>query len=132
MDILISGASVAGPSLALWLQRYGHHVTVVEKAPALRGGGYAVDFRGRVHMETLGRMGLRDSLEARATHMGDIAIVDAAGTQVAALPSAIFSGDLEVLRGISPTCSTRRRGSTCDIASATRSRRSPRTSAAWT
>jgi 2-polyprenyl-6-methoxyphenol hydroxylase-like FAD-dependent oxidoreductase len=99
MDILISGASVAGPSLALWLQRYGHHVTVVEKAPALRGGGYAVDFRGRVHMETLGRMGLRDSLEARATHMGDIAIVDAGGAQVAALPSAIFSGDLEVLRG---------------------------------
>ncbi|WP_432824397.1 FAD-dependent monooxygenase [Dactylosporangium sp. CA-092794] len=99
MDILISGASVAGPSLALWLQRYGHQVTVVEKAPALRGGGYAVDFRGRVHLETLARMGLRDALEARATHMGDIAIVDAAGERVSAIPAAIFSGDLEVLRG---------------------------------
>src|SRR5258705_13575465 len=99
MDILISGASVAGPSLALWLQRYGHQVTVVEKAPALRGGGYAVDFRGRVHLEALARMGLRDRLEAVATHMGDISIIDATGTQVSALPSAIFSGDLEVLRG---------------------------------
>ncbi|WP_432968132.1 FAD-dependent monooxygenase [Dactylosporangium sp. CA-233914] len=99
MDILISGASVAGPSLALWLQRYGHRVTVVEKAPALRGGGYAVDFRGRVHLQTLARMGLREALEARATHMGDIAIVDATGRQVAAIPSAVFSGDLEVLRG---------------------------------
>src|SRR4051812_15448658 len=99
MDILISGASVAGPSTALWLQRYGHRVTVVEKAPALRGGGYAVDFRGRVHLETLSRMGLRERLEARATHMGDMAIVDGAGARVATLPSAVFSGDLEVLRG---------------------------------
>src|SRR5690348_49160 len=99
MDILISGASVAGPSLALWLQRYGHRVTVVEKAPALRGGGYAVDFRGKVHLETLNRMGLRERLEARATHMGDIAIVDGQGAPVAAIPSAVFSGDLEILRG---------------------------------
>ncbi|WP_344615522.1 FAD-dependent monooxygenase [Dactylosporangium salmoneum] len=99
MDILISGASVAGPSLAFWLQRYGHSVTVVEKAPALRGGGYAVDFRGKVHLTTLERMGLRAQLEARATHMGDIALIDGDGAQVSALPSAIFSGDLEVLRG---------------------------------
>jgi 2-polyprenyl-6-methoxyphenol hydroxylase-like FAD-dependent oxidoreductase len=99
MDILISGASVAGPALALWLSRYGHDVTVVEKAPALRGGGYAVDFRGPVHLTTLDRMGLRAALEAKATHMGEIAIVDGAGERVAALPAAIFSGDLEVLRG---------------------------------
>src|SRR5687767_3293737 len=76
MDVLISGASVAGPSLALWLHRSGHRVTVVERAPALRGGGYAVDFRGRVHLEVLRRMGLLEAMRARATHMGDIAIVD--------------------------------------------------------
>jgi 2-polyprenyl-6-methoxyphenol hydroxylase-like FAD-dependent oxidoreductase len=99
MEILISGASVAGPALASWLQRYGHNVTVVEKAPSLRGGGYAVDFRGPVHLQTLARMGLRDALEARATRMGDIAIVDQAGERVSAIPSAVFSGDLEVLRG---------------------------------
>jgi 2-polyprenyl-6-methoxyphenol hydroxylase-like FAD-dependent oxidoreductase len=99
MDILISGASVAGPSLALWLHRAGHRVTVVERAPALRGGGYAVDFRGRVHLEVLRRMGLLDVMWARATHMGDIAIVDRDDTVKATLPSAIFSGDLELLRG---------------------------------
>ncbi|GAA3218572.1 FAD-dependent monooxygenase [Dactylosporangium siamense] len=99
MDILISGASVAGPSLALWLHRAGHRVTVVERAPALRGGGYAVDFRGRVHLEVLRRMGLLDVMRARATHMGDIAIVDRHDTVRATLPSAIFSGDLELLRG---------------------------------
>ncbi|MET7420212.1 FAD-dependent monooxygenase [Dactylosporangium sp. NPDC005555] len=99
MDILISGASVAGPSLALWLHRLGHRVTVVERAPALRGGGYAVDFRGRVHLEVLRRMGLLDAMRARATHMGDIAIVDRDGALKATMPSAIFSGDLELLRG---------------------------------
>src|SRR5215216_3839905 len=45
-NVLISGASVAGPALAYWLGRYGFQPTVVEEAPALRGGGYAVDFRG--------------------------------------------------------------------------------------
>jgi len=99
MEILISGASVAGPALAHWLQRYGHRVTVVERAPALRGGGYAVDFRGAVHLQTLARMGLLEALQERATHMGDIDILDATGAKVAALPSAVFSGDLEILRG---------------------------------
>ena len=46
MKVLISGASIAGPSLAYWLARQGHAVTVVERAPALRRGGYAVDIRG--------------------------------------------------------------------------------------
>ena len=34
--ILISGASVAGPSLAWWLARHGFRPTVVERAPRLR------------------------------------------------------------------------------------------------
>ena len=44
--VLISGASIAGPALAFWLRRYGFEPTVVERAPSLRPGGYAVDFRG--------------------------------------------------------------------------------------
>ena len=41
-NILIPGASAAGPSLAYWLHRYGFHATMVERAPALRAGGYAI------------------------------------------------------------------------------------------
>jgi 2-polyprenyl-6-methoxyphenol hydroxylase-like FAD-dependent oxidoreductase len=44
--VLISGASIAGPALAYWLDRYGFEVTVVEKAPGIRPGGQAVDFKG--------------------------------------------------------------------------------------
>ncbi|MEO8876458.1 MAG: NAD-binding protein, partial [Polyangiaceae bacterium] len=46
MKILISGASIAGPALAYWLTAYGFDVTVVERAPSLRPGGYAIDVRG--------------------------------------------------------------------------------------
>jgi hypothetical protein len=34
-----------GPALALWLNRYGADVTVVERAPQLRAGGQLVDIR---------------------------------------------------------------------------------------
>lgn len=39
-SVLISGASIAGPALAFWLNRHGYEVTVVEKAGTLRSGGY--------------------------------------------------------------------------------------------
>ena len=57
-NVLVSGASIAGPALAYWLNRYGFEVTVVERAPMLREGGFAVDFRGEAHMGVLGRMGI--------------------------------------------------------------------------
>ena len=44
-SVLISGASIAGPVLAFWLRRAGVEVTVVEKADAVRGGGYPIDLR---------------------------------------------------------------------------------------
>jgi 2-polyprenyl-6-methoxyphenol hydroxylase-like FAD-dependent oxidoreductase len=46
VNVLISGAGVAGPALSYWLVQYGFQVTIVEKAPALRTGGYVVDFWG--------------------------------------------------------------------------------------
>ena len=48
MRILISGASIAGPVLAYWLNRYGFDVTVVERAPALFEGGAVGMGGGRV------------------------------------------------------------------------------------
>jgi 2-polyprenyl-6-methoxyphenol hydroxylase-like FAD-dependent oxidoreductase len=96
--VLISGASVAGPSLAFWLARFGFTTTIVERARALREGGYAVDFRG-TSMEAVRRMGLLDAVKAEATNMGDMYYVDASDQEVARLPSAAFSGELEIMRG---------------------------------
>lgn len=96
--VLISGASVAGPSLAFWLSRFGFEPTIVERSKKLREGGYAVDFRG-TSMEALRRMGLLDAVEAEATNMGDMYYVDARDRAVATMPAAAFSGELEIMRG---------------------------------
>ena len=47
-EVLISGASIAGPTLAWWLCRSGFTPTVVEQTPELRAGvgGHAVDLFG--------------------------------------------------------------------------------------
>jgi 2-polyprenyl-6-methoxyphenol hydroxylase-like FAD-dependent oxidoreductase len=97
--ILISGASVAGPSLAWWLARHGFRPTVVERAPQLRGGGYAVDFRGAAHLSVLTKMGILDRIRERQTHLSATTYVDADGRPVASMPAGIFAGDVEILRG---------------------------------
>ncbi|MFI6180994.1 FAD-dependent monooxygenase [Nonomuraea sp. NPDC051191] len=97
--VLISGGGVAGPTLAHWLARHGFRPTVVERAPALRTGGQAVDFRGVPQLEVLRRMGVLDTIRAAQTGMGDIAIVDGDGRRLAGLPSEVFSGEVEILRG---------------------------------
>lgn len=99
LSVLISGASVAGPALALNLVRYGARVTVVEKAPELRGGGFAVDFRGHVHRTVLTSMGIWDEIHARRTRMGRQIVVAADGSPKVDLPSEMMSGDVEIFRG---------------------------------
>jgi 2-polyprenyl-6-methoxyphenol hydroxylase-like FAD-dependent oxidoreductase len=98
-DVLISGASVAGPALAYWLHRYGFRPTVVERAPALRDGGYAVDFRGEAHLTVLRRMGVLPAVERARTGMGATWYVNSAGKPQAKLPADLFAGDIEILRG---------------------------------
>ena len=55
--IFITGASVAGPTLAWWLQYYSYEVTVLEKQPKFHDGGQNIDVRG-VATTVLERMGL--------------------------------------------------------------------------
>ncbi|EYT81744.1 FAD-dependent oxidoreductase [Streptomyces sp. Tu 6176] len=97
--VLISGASVAGPALAHWLAAHGCAVTIVEKAPALRRGGFAVDFRGAAHREVLRRMGLWDAVRERQTHMGTQHFIGPDGREQASLPPEFMSGDVEIFRG---------------------------------
>src|SRR3984885_7341007 len=96
--ILISGASVAGPALAFWLHRYGFNPTIVERAPAVRPGGYAIDFRG-ASVRVLERMGLLAEVQRLQTRIGAITIVDRHHRKVASMPDGFTSGELEILRG---------------------------------
>ncbi|MGW0147366.1 FAD-dependent monooxygenase [Streptomyces sp. NPDC003333] len=101
--VLISGASIAGPTLAYWLDRYGFEVTVLEKAAAVRGGGYAIDIRGTAR-EVVDRMGLLPRLRKAHVDTRRISFLDAAGDIVGAVrPEQLTGGesgqDLEVRRG---------------------------------
>jgi 2-polyprenyl-6-methoxyphenol hydroxylase-like FAD-dependent oxidoreductase len=97
-NVLISGASVAGPALAYWLGRYGFDPTVVEVAPALRGGGYAVDFRGPAHLTVLERMGVLEELRRLQTGGSPLQFVDETGRELLHLPASFAGGDVEILR----------------------------------
>jgi len=95
LDILISGGGIAGPSLAYWLTRQGHAVTIIEQAGELRTGGQAVDFRGPA-LTVLDKMGLLQTVRAGATSMGALILVDGRGKEVARLPPEVVSGEIEI------------------------------------
>jgi 2-polyprenyl-6-methoxyphenol hydroxylase-like FAD-dependent oxidoreductase len=56
-SILISGAGIAGPTLAYWLLRRGFEAVLLERAPRFREGGYIIDFWG-IGFDVAERMGL--------------------------------------------------------------------------
>ncbi|CAL9350891.1 putative protein [Streptomyces sp. enrichment culture] len=101
--VLISGASISGPALAYWLHRSGCAVTVVEKAGALRDGGYPIDVRGTA-TEVVRRMGILPQLRDAHIDTRRCTFLDADGGEVASLTSRAVAGgaegqDLEVRRG---------------------------------
>jgi 2-polyprenyl-6-methoxyphenol hydroxylase-like FAD-dependent oxidoreductase len=101
--VLVAGASIAGPALAHWLHRYGFAVTVVERAPALRPGGQAVDLRG-VAKEAVRRMGLLEAVRAACTDTRGMSVVDEWNRPLVELRADMFDGDgfiaeYEILRG---------------------------------
>ncbi|MFE6691871.1 FAD-dependent monooxygenase [Streptomyces sp. NPDC057743] len=96
--VLISGAGVAGLALAHLLHRDGYRVTVVERAPAVRGGGYAIDFRGAA-FEVLDELGILAEVRELDTAMRGTTLVDEAGVESGRLPAEAFAGELEVPKG---------------------------------
>lgn len=86
MKIAISGAGVAGPSLAHWLHRSGHEPTLIERAPHFRTGGYVIDFWG---------VGYRV-----AQMMGIEAAIREAGYQVESIRTVGPDGRVEASLGV--------------------------------
>lgn len=101
--VLVAGASIAGPALAHWLLRRDAEVTVVERAPALRPGGQAVDARG-VAKEVIRRMGLAAAVRAACTDTAGAYTVDVDGNVLETFRADDDGGDgyiaeIEILRG---------------------------------
>lgn len=101
--VLISGASVAGPTLAYWLARNGITTTVIERFPELRSGGQSVDLRG-AGRTVAQRMGIEDAVRKAGTGETGLQFVDDHGQVKAQFGSDAMGGEgptaeLEILRG---------------------------------
>lgn len=89
MRVLISGAGIAGTTLAYWLAHYGFETTIVEKAPRLRTGGYIIDFWG-AGFDIAGRMGLLPEIREKGYVVRELRVVDQSGKRVAGFPVDAF------------------------------------------
>ncbi|SFS74670.1 FAD-dependent monooxygenase [Saccharopolyspora flava] len=103
MRALVSGASIAGPATAFWLRRSGFEVTVVEKAAAVRSGGYPIDVRGTA-LEVVRRMGVLPQLQAADVESRRLTFLNTDGSVAASVhPQHVVGGvdgqDLEIRRG---------------------------------
>lgn len=101
--VLVSGASVAGLATAYWLRHHGWAPTVVERAPAVRTGGHAIDVRG-VAVEVLHRMGVLPQARQARTRMRGMSMLDGSGeevwrsTEMTLSSGRLDSEDFELLR----------------------------------
>jgi 2-polyprenyl-6-methoxyphenol hydroxylase-like FAD-dependent oxidoreductase len=89
-SVLISGAGIAGPTLAFWLKAAGFEPTLVERAPALRGGGYVIDFWG-LGYDIAERMGLLAEINRNGYHVRELRIVDDDGRRLAGFGTRVFA-----------------------------------------
>lgn len=101
LNILISGAGIAGPATAFFLAKAGAKVTVVERAPEPRTGGQNVDIRGH-GLTVIRRMGLEDTVRSKTTHEKGLRFVNAQNISRADFPvddGQGFTSDIEIMRG---------------------------------
>lgn len=99
--ILISGASIAGPTLAYWLNQYGFQVTIIEKAPSLRLGGQSIDTSGPAR-QIAKWMGIVPQIQALSSHEVGIQWVNKNNQIEAAFPQdhpLSITDEMEILRG---------------------------------
>ncbi|MGH9418902.1 MAG: FAD-binding domain, partial [Thermoanaerobaculia bacterium] len=88
--VLISGAGIAGPTLAWWLTRFGMEATLVENAPHLRTGGYVLDFWG-AGFDVAERMGLLPEILGKGYMVREVRVVNRHGKRVSAFPVKAFA-----------------------------------------
>lgn len=103
MRAIIIGAGIAGLAAALRLHQIGWETLVVERAPARRGGGYAVTFGG-IGYDAAERMGILPDLRAKSFETTELAYHRSDGSRRFALDRATIAAtagprSITILRG---------------------------------
>jgi 2-polyprenyl-6-methoxyphenol hydroxylase-like FAD-dependent oxidoreductase len=89
MKIAISGAGIAGPALAFWLQKMGHEPTLIEDAASFRSGGYVIDFWG-VAYDVAERMDLIAPIRAVGYDVKEVRLVNERGKVAGGFSADVF------------------------------------------
>ncbi len=98
LKVLVSGAGIAGATVALLLGRAGHRVTVVERDQAARSSGAPVDVRLGAQ-QVVAELGLAEEIQQYATGVYEAVFVDDTGAPVARIvTNRRARGELEVPR----------------------------------
>lgn len=100
---MVSGAGIAGPTIAYWLLRRGFTPILIERAPHFRDGGYMIDFWA-VGFDVAERMGLIPALREAGYSINRVAFVTRQGRPRSALgrpalERALGARFLSILRG---------------------------------
>ncbi|KEF61709.1 uncharacterized protein A1O9_03278 [Exophiala aquamarina CBS 119918] len=107
MRILVSGAGIAGPTLAWFLAKTGAHIDIVEKSNSLLSNGHAVDFKGSA-TTVVKKMGLLDEINQSSTSEMGTRFIGSNGRPFATFSaqagkwegqSASLTSNIEILRG---------------------------------
>lgn len=101
-NILVIGASIAGPSVCYWLKKFGFEPTLIERSHELRKGGYAIDVRG-IAVDIAKQMHIYDELCRQRTTLEYGAYVDDDGNILYKEESEKFgfrqNEEVEIVRG---------------------------------
>jgi 2-polyprenyl-6-methoxyphenol hydroxylase-like FAD-dependent oxidoreductase len=101
---VISGAGIAGPTLAHHLTERGWRATVIERFAARRDEGQNIDVRGAAR-EVARRMGIEDAIRAANTGEVGMHLLGDDGSPVASFPMSATgetdgpTAEFEILRG---------------------------------
>jgi 2-polyprenyl-6-methoxyphenol hydroxylase-like FAD-dependent oxidoreductase len=79
-NILISGAGIAGMTLAYWLHKFGFNPTIIEQHNGLRKGGYMIDFFG-TGVTVADRMNILPLIANKDARIPEVTFVDEMGTR---------------------------------------------------
>ncbi|KAI0129588.1 hypothetical protein BJ170DRAFT_281209 [Xylariales sp. AK1849] len=103
MRVLISGAGIAGPTLAWFLAKAGARVTIVEKSQSLLAQGQNIDINGSA-LTVIKKMGLMDQVRRLNTTEKGTQFISPKGVPFAPFPVkegsvASPTSEFEILRG---------------------------------
>jgi 2-polyprenyl-6-methoxyphenol hydroxylase-like FAD-dependent oxidoreductase len=106
LQVLIVGASIAGPAFAafLLLSPLRVHVTILERAPHVRPEGQNIDLRS-VGIDAIRHLGLKETVRAHLTGERGVQWIDDNDRAIASIPASKAgerqgpTADIEMLRG---------------------------------